>query len=436
MLLREAAPSGHVERTLDLVRRAFPRGDPLPPDVWSSRHRGFVIFLWVQAAGLAVFGVVRGYGVLHSIGEGAIVAVAAYVASLPRTGRLFRSVVATLGLMSASAILVHFSGGTIEAHFHFFVMVSLITLYQQWTPFLLSIGYVVVHHGFVGMIAPGSVFNHPAAVENPLRWALLHGAFVLGASAAGMLIWRRNEELREREQAQSLINRSLSTFNSRVAHDLKSPLVSIQGAAATALTMLDSPSDLRLLLELIHRQADRGQSLVTSLLELARASGKPTPQLVSTRAFLEEVAADLPQVEVDIGDVPDPVTVDPIGLRQAISNLLVNAHRYGSKEGAPPRITIKGDESPDGWYIAVADNGPGIPPAESESIFKPLVRGGTATGQGSGLGLSIVAAVAEAHGGRAWYEPAEGGGSEFWLYFPRPPVNLSIAGSTVGSEIA
>ncbi|MDP9069651.1 MAG: HAMP domain-containing histidine kinase [Actinomycetota bacterium] len=436
MLLKEALPSGYIERALDSVRGFLPRGNPLPPDVWTSRHRGFVIFLWVQAIGLVIFGVVREYGLLHSIAEGAIVAVAASLASLPNTGRVFRSVAATLGLMSASAILVHLSGGTIEAHFHFFVMVSLITLYQEWTPFLLSVGYVVLHHGIVGLIAPETVFNHPAAVQNPLKWALVHGAFILGASASGMLIWRRNEDLREREQVQTLANRSLSTFNSRVAHDLKNPLVSIQGAASVALTMLDSRDDLRLLLELIHRQADRGQSLVTSLLKLAQASGKPNPEPVSTRVFLDEIVADFPHLDVGIGEVPDTMFVDPIGLRQAISNLLVNAHRYASRGDSPPEVTIHGDEAPDGCRLIVRDDGPGIPDAETHTIFEPLVRGGGATGQGSGLGLSIVAAVAEAHGGRAWYEPAEGGGSEFWLYFPSPVSETPISRKNIESATA
>lgn len=409
-----------VRRALRSVRGWLPRGEPLPPDVWSSRHRGFVIFLWVQAFGLAAFGVLRDYGVLHSIGEGAIVALAAVLASLPNTSRLFRSVVATLGLMSASAILVHLSGGTIEAHFHFFLMVSLIALYQEWTPFLVSIGYVVLHHVGVGLVAPESVFNHAAAVRNPIKWALLHGAFVLGASVAGMLVWRRNEDLREREQLQRLLTESLSTFNSRVAHDLKSPLVSIQGAASTALTMLDSPDDIRMLLDLIHRQAGRGQKLVTSLLELAKASGKPEPQRISTRIFLEEVADDHPQVQVEITDVPETLFVDPIGLRQAISNLLINAGLYASSPDRPATVTIRGDEAVDGCRLVVADDGPGIPRAEAEKIFKPLIRGAAAKGQGSGLGLSIVEAVAEAHGGRCWYEPRHGGGSEFWIFFPRP----------------
>lgn len=136
---------------------------------------------------------------LHSLFEGGIVAVFAVLASMSAGSRRFRSIAATLGLMSASAILVHFSGGVIEAHFHFFVMVSLITLYQHWTPFLLSIAYVIFHHGVMGTVDPLSVYNHPAAIASPFKWALIHGFFILAASVAGLIVWRRNEDLRLRE---------------------------------------------------------------------------------------------------------------------------------------------------------------------------------------------------------------------------------------------
>jgi len=65
------------------------------------------------------------------------------------------------GLVTASALLVHLAGGTIEMHFHFFVVVGLITLYQDWVPFGLALLYVVVHHGVLGSLAPTTVFSHP-----------------------------------------------------------------------------------------------------------------------------------------------------------------------------------------------------------------------------------------------------------------------------------
>jgi hypothetical protein len=77
--------------------------------------------------------------------------VIALAASLPLFPRRVRSALGSLGLVSSSAILTHFSGGYIEAHFHFFVMIGVLTLYQDWLPFLVAIGYVVLHHGLAGL---------------------------------------------------------------------------------------------------------------------------------------------------------------------------------------------------------------------------------------------------------------------------------------------
>src|SRR5581483_2749835 len=78
----------------------------------------------------------------------------ALLASLTRWGRRLRAGFATLGLLTASAVLVHLSGGYVEFHFHFFITVALIALYEDWTAFLLAISYVVLEHGVLGASPP------------------------------------------------------------------------------------------------------------------------------------------------------------------------------------------------------------------------------------------------------------------------------------------
>ncbi len=96
--------------------------------------------------------------------------------------------------MTSSAVLVHLSGGVIEAYFHFFAMIGIITLYQDWIPFGLAITFVAIHHGVASTIDRRSVYNHYAALNNPWKWTIIHGLFVLGASAASVYAWRMNEE--------------------------------------------------------------------------------------------------------------------------------------------------------------------------------------------------------------------------------------------------
>ena len=148
-------------RVVTGVRNFLPRGGSLPYDQWERRQRVVILILWCHAVGLTIFGAVRGKGLLHSAAEGAIVAVAAVLAGQKELGRNRQSVIAALGLVAASGIFVHLSGGVIEVHFHFFIMLAVIALYQQWTPFLLSILYVLIHHGVMGALDPHSVFNHP-----------------------------------------------------------------------------------------------------------------------------------------------------------------------------------------------------------------------------------------------------------------------------------
>ena len=72
-------------------------------------------------------------------------------------------------------------------------IVRVLTLYQDWLPFGLALGYVVVHHSVLGVLVPTSVFNHAAALRSPWKWALIHGAFVLAASVAYLVNWRLSE---------------------------------------------------------------------------------------------------------------------------------------------------------------------------------------------------------------------------------------------------
>ncbi len=154
------------------------------------------MLLLAHVVALPVFGILRGAGLVHSLAEAALLLVPLAVGLDQRRSRGFRALFTTCGLLGASAILVHLSGGTIEAHFHFFIMVTLAILYQSWTPFLGAIAFVIAHHGIIGTLWPDSVYNHAAAISDPWTWAGIHGIGVAGAGAAGLVVWKRNEELR------------------------------------------------------------------------------------------------------------------------------------------------------------------------------------------------------------------------------------------------
>ncbi|MEX2238252.1 MAG: EAL domain-containing protein [Dehalococcoidia bacterium] len=133
---------------------------------------------------------------MHAILEGVPIQVFALLACLPFLGRTVRASLVTMGLFTSSAMLVHLSGGQIEMHFHFFAILGIIALYQDWSPFLLGIGYVLVHHGVMGTLAPSSIYNHQAAIDQPWLWAGIHAGFVIFASVGLIFTWREADQSR------------------------------------------------------------------------------------------------------------------------------------------------------------------------------------------------------------------------------------------------
>lgn len=189
-----------------ILERALPRGYPIDDRSWSGRHKTVVWLLWAHVAGLGIYGLIRGVTALHIGIELLLIAGITGVAAGARS-RSVQAVSGTIGLISCSALLVHLSGGLIEAHFHFFIMVVVVTLYQSWVPFLLAMLYVIVHHGTVGVLDPESVYNHQAAINNPWLWALIHGLFIAGAALAALRSWKFAEN--ESERAENATNRLL-----------------------------------------------------------------------------------------------------------------------------------------------------------------------------------------------------------------------------------
>jgi signal transduction histidine kinase len=182
---------------LSRLRGFMPRGDTLPAAVWDRRHRFLVALLGAHAIVLPIFGVAMGYSLAHSILEGGLIPGTAALAALLIPGRRkWRAGVVTGGLLSCSALLTHLSGGYIEAHFHFFIVIVIVGLYEDWLPFGFALAYVVLHHGIASTIDPASVYNHPAAQQHPWRWAAIHGVAISMAGALSIWTWKLNEDLR------------------------------------------------------------------------------------------------------------------------------------------------------------------------------------------------------------------------------------------------
>jgi hypothetical protein len=177
----------------------LPRGNTLDDRAWHKRHVFLQGLLGLHLLGLYVFGVLMGRGSKDTLVVLGVPAACLVLGRLIRHRRV-ASVLITAGLTYCSAVLVSFSNGSIEAHFHFFVMIGFIALYQDWVPFLWNVVFTVLSHGLGSAVRTDLIFNHPAGQTSPWVWSAIHGIAVLAACVGVVIFW----ETTEQEQRKTL----------------------------------------------------------------------------------------------------------------------------------------------------------------------------------------------------------------------------------------
>jgi len=203
---------GGWQQSIQEFVKYTPSGDTIPDDAWRSRHRNIILLLLAHVPFLLALGLFEG---TESVVTGATIPATplplvalelgvllafAGLASVSRFPRRARTALASTGILASSVVLVQFSGGFIEAHFHFFVGMAVIAIYEDWLPFALGLAYVVGTHGIFGMVEAERVYNHTAAINNPWVWGFIHGVFVLMLAGALMTNWYSTEKSREQSR--------------------------------------------------------------------------------------------------------------------------------------------------------------------------------------------------------------------------------------------
>lgn len=247
------------------------------------------------------------------------------------------------------------------------------------------------------------------------------------------------------------LDRLKRNFVSRVSHDLKSPLASMQEANQILLDGLagEVSEEQRRFLELSRANGERLRAMISKLLDLSRleADGndvalEPHDLRQLTRSTVQRMSPSFRkrEVQLDLRVPPEPLSAecDAEQIEQLLENLLENARRF-APEGSSVVVTLTttrpgtngipadrwdeleaGRKAGEAIRMAVADDGPGVEDAEKEKIFTRFHHSvdGRSSG-GVGLGLAICREVARAHGGTIWVEDGSGGGAEFVVLVPR-----------------
>jgi len=220
-------------------------------------------------------------------------------------------------------------------------------------------------------------------------------------------------------------------FLANAAHQLRTPLAGLQAHTEIALAQSEIalaqgvPEEVRAQLEQVHRATIRTARLANQLLALARAEPggyRADTKSVNLRAVVEDAADEWVHralaKEIDLGfELSDAqVQGDALLLREVLANLIHNALEYTPRAG---RVTVRTGVRNDCAFLEVEDDGPGIPPAESEQVLERFYRVAGTGGTGSGLGLSIVREITLAHGAEiSICAGAHGRGCKVGLTFP------------------
>jgi PAS domain S-box-containing protein len=226
------------------------------------------------------------------------------------------------------------------------------------------------------------------------------------------------------------LEREKANLMSMFAHDMKSPLIAIQGFVLRLLahtTEMDQEKREKYL-EIIKREAGKLDHLINDFLEFSRLqTGKLSLNLGATsldKELLELYEAYHPRasqsgIELKLensGDLP-LIEADGARLRRVLTNLLDNALKFTFGEGT---VTILTEQTKDDVIVKVIDEGRGIDAEDLHTVFEPFHRGRYAEETGGiGLGLAVVKAIVEAHGGRVLLESELGKGSVFTVVLPK-----------------
>jgi two-component system sensor histidine kinase BaeS len=250
---------------------------------------------------------------------------------------------------------------------------------------------------------------------------------------------RMADELTSRTEALQTLDRQRRQMLADVSHELRTPLTAMRGYLDTlhmpGVTL--DPATRNRYLETVRHETNRLEHIVMDLLDLARHESGGID--LSTRVFAVERVFDLVVrrhertaltlgvgLRVEVDPSADQMVADPMRIEQAIDNLVANALRQTPKGGT---IELRAEAAAGSWRLAVIDSGTGIAPEHLAHVFDRFYKvdpSRTSGTSGSGLGLSIVRAIAERHGGTVTVD-SRPGRTEFVIVVPQSQAGVSAA---------
>lgn len=297
-------------------------------------------------------------------------------------------------------------------------------------PFLTGMGRIV-------QLYVSEAMEKVSRLRSIELWLMVLTLVVLALEAAlifrpaAMQIKRQFARLREANREVRETNEAMGMFFAKASHELRTPLVSVNGFSEVLLEGLPGPlnDQQRTYLQRIHHNGSHLLAIVNDLLDLSKIkAGKleirrqEADLALLCKEALSVAGGHAQGKPVELREtLPGGrvvVEVDPLRLKQAVVNLLSNALKFTDEGYVELRLAVDGNAA----RITVSDTGSGIAPEQLEQIFRPF---GQASGAytaakelGTGLGLTLVREIIEAHGGTVSVDSTPGEGSVFTLAIP------------------
>ncbi len=244
-----------------------------------------------------------------------------------------------------------------------------------------------------------------------------------------------DQEKLESQKRQTQKMEAIGTLAGGIAHDFNNILGAVMGYTEMALGESSYDNHLRFYLEQIFMACERARDLVKQILTFSRKSDDkllPLPVQIGPviREVMKLLRASLPstiKIELDLYSGPDTVLADPTQIHQILMNLCTNAAYAMPEKKGELRISLISEEIKDGspyglvpgMYVklTVSDTGVGIDPSVTGRIFDPFFTT-KKTGEGTGLGLSVVYGIIKSYGGAITVQSEVGKGTDFNVYLP------------------
>jgi len=405
-----------------------PNGDKVTAAAFERRHRVLQGLLALHPPALAALGLAGGAALVAIAMEAVVVPAALLALSIAVSGRRHRSLAVTAGLLWCSLVAVQFSDGATVAHFHTFVVLALLGLYQDWLPDAWAVGFTLLGLG-LGASVGATMFASSSAQRHPWGWAGLEAAAVLAAATAQLLVCAATEDEQERaaDLAAKLTRAQDDNDRRRAVGDL---LVSLarrnQSLLERQLELIDDlenreqdPDGLAGLFRIDHfatrMRRNAENLLVLSGSDPGRRWNEPLPASEVMRGAVAEVE-DYTRVDLVVADDPAIAGRAVSDLAHLLAELIENGATF-----SPPqtRVTVAGRLVREGYRIVVEDHGVGVNGSALAAHNAVLARPPEVDVDLSRmLGLNVVSRLAARHGFRVALQANASGGTSAVVTIP------------------